>query len=53
MPTFLADNAYTRLLFNLRMAARAADWETALTEVLCDANILPASCRGEVELTVS
>ncbi|ETD01319.1 hypothetical protein [Rhodobacter capsulatus] len=53
MPTFIDDNAYTRLLFDLRMAARAADWETALTEVLCDANILPATCRGEIEITAS
>lgn len=53
MPTFIDDNAYARLLFDLRMAARAADWETALTEVLCDANILPTTCRGEIELTVS
>lgn len=53
MPTFIDDNAYTRLLFDLRMAARAADWETALTEVLCDANILPATCRGEIEVTAS
>ncbi|WP_444460240.1 hypothetical protein [Rhodobacter capsulatus] len=47
MPTFIDDETYTRLLIDLREAARAGDWESALAEVLCGVNVLPAACRGD------
>lgn len=49
MPTFLHDDAYDRLLTDLRAAALTTDWHSALAEVLACADLLPECCREDVE----
>lgn len=49
MPFFIADDAYTVLLSDLREAALSGDWRSAMCEVLARADLLPEVCRGDFE----
>lgn len=49
MTTFIPNEAYDRLLADLREAARAGDWRSAMAEVLGGVDVLPEVCRGDFD----
>ena len=46
---FINDEIYTQLQTDLREAARAGDWRSAIAQVLAYADVMPEVCRGDFE----